>query len=277
MKNYVTRSISGIIYVFLISFSILYKPYSYASLFAIVTGLCLWEFYYLLEKNGESRINKPIATIGGVYLFISGFLWFSEKAFPAKYLALWFIIMLYLFINGLYTKDEHSLRNIAYTFFGQIYIALPFMFLSRLGYSTDIVGQPFYNPIFLMSFFVLIWVSDTGAYLVGSTLGKHKLFERISPHKTWEGSIGGSILAIIAAIAISQIFPGNLTFCQWIGFSLITVIFGTWGDLFESLIKRSLKVKDSGHMIPGHGGILDRFDSCLLAAPAIVIYYLFIH
>ena len=275
MKNIVTRSISGVIYVILISFSILCDQYTYASLFAIVTGLCLWEFYSLLEKNGEIQINKPIATLGGVYLFVTGFLWFAGLA-PVKYLSLWFIIMLYLNISELYKKEEHIIRNIAYTFLGQIYIALPFMFLSRLGFSMNEIMQPSYNQIFLMSFFLLIWASDTGAYLTGSYFGKHKLFERISPKKTWEGTIGGALLAVIVAIVISQLFPGQLTFWKWIGFSLITIIFGTWGDLFESMIKRSLKVKDSGNMIPGHGGILDRFDSSILAAPAVVIYYLFV-
>ncbi|MCK9311672.1 MAG: phosphatidate cytidylyltransferase [Bacteroidales bacterium] len=275
MKNFIIRSLSGIIYVALISWAILFGAYSFSLLFAIITGLSLWEFYTILEKNGEAKIDKPIATIGGVYLFVSGFLWFAD-IISVKYIALWFIIMIYLLIRELYTKDIHAVRDIAYTFFGQIYIALPFMFLSRIGFHASEMGNVVYNPILLMSFFVLIWVSDTGAYMIGSNFGKHRLFERISPKKSWEGFFGGVFFAILASVIISMLFPGNLTTAEWIGFGLITVIFGTWGDLVESMIKRSLKIKDSGNIIPGHGGMLDRFDSSILAAPAIVIYCLFI-
>ena len=275
MKNIVTRSLSGTVYVAIISFSILFSPYTFALLFAIVTGLSLWEFYSILEKNGDTKIDKPVATMGGVYLFVSGFLWFAG-ILPVKYIALWFIIMIYLLIRELYTKENHAIRDIAYTFFGQVYIALPLMFLSRMGFPTIETGIISYNAIFLMSFFALIWISDTGAYLVGSAIGKHRLFERISPKKSWEGFFGGVAFAVIASIAISEIFPGYLTLYQWIGFALTTVIFGTWGDLVESMIKRSLNIKDSGNIIPGHGGMLDRFDSSILAAPAIVIYYLFL-
>jgi len=275
MKNIVTRGISGFFYVAIISLSILYSPYTYAILFAIVTGMSLWEFYSLLEKKGEARIDKPIATLGGIYLFVSGFLWFAN-ILPVKFVSLWFVIMLYLMIRELYTKEENAIRDIAYTFLGQVYIALPFMFLSRLGLSVDELGKMDYHPIFLMSFFALIWVFDTGAYLVGINFGKHRLFERISPKKSWEGFFGGVVLAVLFSIGIAYLFPGNLSVFQWIGFALTTVIFGTWGDLVESMIKRSLNIKDSGNAIPGHGGFLDRFDSSILAAPAIVIYYLFL-
>jgi len=275
MKNFVTRTISGTVYIALITLSIILSPYSYALLFAIVTGLALWEFYTILEKNGEAKIDKPVATIGGVFLFVSGFLWFSGNL-PVKYISLWFLIMIYLLIRELYTKEEHAIRDIAYTFFGQIYIALSFMLLSRLGFPNAEMGAVAYQPILLMSFFALIWVSDTGAYLVGMTFGKHRLFERISPKKSWEGFFGGVGFAVITSVAISYFFPGYLTIYQWIGFALVTVIFGTWGDLVESMIKRSLGIKDSGKIIPGHGGMLDRFDSTILAAPAIVMYYLFL-
>jgi len=275
MKNFITRTISGFVYIALITLSILLSPYSYALLFAFVTGLSLWEFYTILEKNGEAKIDKPMATIGGVFLFVSGFLWFSG-ILPVKYISLWFLIMIYLLIRELYTKEVHAIRDIAYTFFGQIYIALSFMLLSRLGFPDPEAVATTYHPILLMSFFTLIWVSDTGAYLVGITFGKHRLFERISPKKSWEGFFGGVGFAVIASVAISYFFPGYLNIYQWIGFSLVTVIFGTWGDLVESMIKRSLGIKDSGTIIPGHGGMLDRFDSTLLAAPAIVMYYLFL-
>jgi len=275
MKNIVTRTISGAVYIALISISILYSSYSYLAFFSILTGLALWEFYQLLEKNFKSQINKPIATLGGVYLFVSGFLYFAG-IIPLRYVALWFIVMLYVLIRELFLKGENAIRDISNTFLGQIYITLPMMFLSLLGFIENPDGTMTYTPIFLMSFFVLIWLYDTGAYLFGITFGKHRLFERISPKKSWEGAIGGAIVSMLAAAGISFLFPGYLSLYQWLGFAFVAVVFGTWGDLVESMIKRSLNVKDSGNLIPGHGGILDRIDSSLLAGPAVVIYYLFL-
>lgn len=275
MKNIVTRTISGAVYVVLISFSILFSSYSYIIFFSIITGIALWEFYNLLEKNQNSQINKPIATIGGIYLFVSGYLYFSG-IIQMKFIALWFIIMLSILILELFKKGDNAIRNISNTFLGQIYIALPLMFLSLLGLKENFEGTMTYNPILLISFFSLIWIYDTGAYIFGVTFGKHRLFERISPKKSWEGAIGGAIVAMAASIGINYLFPGNLSMIQWLGFSLITVVFGTFGDLVESMIKRSMNVKDSGNIIPGHGGILDRIDSSLLAAPAVVIYYLYL-
>lgn len=274
MNNMVQRSISGSIYVVVIVFAILFSPYTYVLLFATVTGMCLWEFYGLLENKGEAMEDKPMATLGGIYLFVTGFFWFSG-AMNLKYIALWIIIMLYLIIRALYSNDPRALRTIAYTFFGQVYIGLPFMFLSRLGFPKDIIGLENYNPWLILGFFIIIWLSDTGAYLFGTAFGKHKLFERISPKKSWEGFFGGMILAVAVSFFFPIFVPAHLNALQWCGFAFTTVIFGTFGDLFESLIKRNLSIKDSGHIIPGHGGMLDRFDSSILAAPAVVIYYLF--
>lgn len=275
MKNIVTRTISGAVYVSLISFSILFSSYSYLIFFSLITGIALWEFYNLLEKNQNSQINKPIATFGGIYLFASGFLFFNGLI-QMKFFALWFIVMLAILIFELFKKGDNAIRNISNTFLGQIYIALPLMFLSLLGLKENFDGTMTYNPILLMTFFSLIWIYDTGAYIFGVTLGKHRLFERISPKKSWEGAIGGAIMALIASVGINYLFPGNLSLIQWLGFSLITVVFGTFGDLVESMMKRSMNVKDSGNLIPGHGGILDRIDSSLIAAPAVVIYYLYL-
>jgi phosphatidate cytidylyltransferase len=275
MKNLAVRTLSGAIYVGLITLSILCGPYTYAALFAVIAGLALWEFYRLLEKNAQVRINKTIAIIGGLYLFVSGFLGFAG-ILSLRYISLWFVFMLYLLIREVYAGRKNPIREVAYTFLGQIYIVLPLMFLGWLAYVGDTEETNTFSPVFLMAFFALIWMYDTGAYIVGVTLGKHRLMERVSPKKSWEGLIGGLILALAASVVISILFPGYLTMVQWIGFALITVVFGTWGDLVESMIKRSLNVKDSGNMIPGHGGILDRIDSCLLAAPAVLIYFLFI-
>ena len=160
----------------------------------------------------------------------------------------------------------------AYSILGQIYIVLPLALLGVWGYSTEyqlLYGHPEY---ILMVLFAFIWINDTGAYVVGSTLGRHRLFERISPKKSWEGFFGGLLFCIILALCLNYIIPGILTTVQWVIMGILTSVFSTWGDLCESLLKRTAGAKDSGKLLPGHGGILDRFDSELLASPVIFIY-----
>lgn len=180
-------------------------------------------------------------------------------------------------IVQLYVSPEKSpTASWAYSILGQIYIVLPLALLGVWGYSAEyqqLYGHPEY---LLMAFFVFIWINDTGAYVVGSTLGRHRLFERISPKKSWEGFFGGLIFCIILAACLNCIIPGILTTAQWIVMGVLTSIFSTWGDLCESLLKRTAGVKDSGKILPGHGGILDRFDSELLASPVIFIYLTFV-
>ncbi len=156
----------------------------------------------------------------------------------------------------------------------QLYIALPFSLLNVLAFQFTNCDLPWLLPL---SVFIFLWVNDSGAYCCGSLLGKHKLFPRISPGKSWEGSIGGGVFVLLAAWLISFIttqkgITTNLTTLQWMGMGLVVAVFGTWGDLIESLFKRTLGIKDSGNILPGHGGMLDRFDSSLLAIPAIVVY-----
>lgn len=273
MKNFITRTLSGFVYVGAISASILLGPTTCVAFFAILTGLALWEFYTLIEKKLQTIMEKTVAVIGGVYLFASGFLSFAG-ILPLRYVSLWFLVMLFVLIRELYNEKSNPFHETAMVFFGQVYIALPLMVMGRLTYPLDHSGT--YSPFLLMAFFVLIWVYDTGAYLVGVTIGKHRLFERISPKKSWEGLIGGYVLALATSVGLSYLLPDQMNTWQWIGFALVTVTFATWGDLVESMIKRSLKVKDTSNMIPGHGGLLDRIDSCLMAIPAVVIYYLFV-
>ena len=175
-------------------------------------------------------------------------------------------------ISELYLKKENPVLNWAFSMLSQLYIALPFALLSVLAFQNDVeLGTVSYNPILPLSVFVFIWLSDTGAYCVGSLIGKHRLFERISPKKSWEGSIGGGAVSIASSFAFAHFFPFMNTF-EWVGLALVVVIFGTWGDLTESLLKRQLHIKDSGNILPGHGGMLDRFDSALMAIPAAVVY-----
>jgi len=175
------------------------------------------------------------------------------------------IYIVLVLIFELYRKQTNPIHNWAYFILGQIFIALPFSLLNFILFIQD------WQPLILLSVFVTIWVNDTGAYLTGVTIGKHRLFERISPKKSWEGFIGGAVFALLSGYVFSLLIP-EIQLINWLVFSEIIVVFGTFGDLIESLMKRTVGVKDSGDLIPGHGGLLDRFDSMLLAAPVIFIY-----
>ena len=181
-------------------------------------------------------------------------------------------------VAELYLKQEDPIHDWAYTMMSQLYIALPFSLLNILAFHATPQGFVAYDAILPLSVFVFLWMNDTGAYLCGSLLGKHKLFPRISPGKSWEGSIGGGILVILVAVLVWYLTDQynlnqlGLTAVEWVGLGLTVVVFGTWGDLVESLFKRTLGIKDSGNILPGHGGMLDRFDSSLLAIPAAVVY-----
>ena len=159
----------------------------------------------------------------------------------------------------------------------QLYIALPFSLLNVLAFRST-GGDITYSYLAPLSVFVFLWINDTGAYICGSLLGKHKLFPRISPGKSWEGSIGGGILVMAVAVLVWYLTEQHgvndlgLGAAEWAGLGLTIVVFGTWGDLVESLFKRTLGIKDSGNILPGHGGMLDRFDSSLMAIPAAVVY-----
>ncbi len=276
MKNLVIRTITGVIYVVAIVVCFL-NPLGMEFLFAIITGLTLWEFCGLVNEIKGVWVNRFISTIAGVYLFLAFGGYCGGLVNTAIVFVPYLLTIIYLFVSGLYTKNENPLNDWAYTMLGQMYIALPFSTINVLAFNFSSDGFIEFNYVVPLGVFIFLWTNDTGAYCVGSLLGKHKLFERISPNKTWEGSIGGLILVLIAAGLIgylnkdSQALVG-LNILQWLGLGIVVAVFGTWGDLVESSIKRTLGIKDSGNILPGHGGMLDRFDSSLMAIPASVIY-----
>ena len=243
-------------------------------LFAFVTGMTIWEFTGLVNEREGVQVNRFISTVAGVYFFVamaghcSGFVDSDTVFIP------YLITIVYLLVAELYLKAKDPINNWAYTMLSQMYIALPFSMLNVLAFPQSGI----YSFVLPLSVFVFLWINDTGAYLCGSLLGRHKLFPRISPGKSWEGSVGGGLLVVCVAVLVWYLlnlyFPGesNLTALQWAGLGLVVVVFGTWGDLVESLFKRTLGIKDSGNILPGHGGMLDRFDSSLLAIPAAVVY-----
>jgi phosphatidate cytidylyltransferase len=247
-----------------------------AFLFAVVTGLTIWEFTGLVNEREHVAINRLICTVAGVYFFLA-MMGYNSGITSSGVFIPYLISIIYLLIAELYLKQEDPVSNWAYTMMSQLYIALPFSLLNVLAFRA--VGDGIcYTYLIPLSVFVFLWINDTGAYLCGSLLGKHKLFPRISPGKSWEGSVGGGILVMVIAVLVwylTEQYGVNdlqLSAVEWAGLGLTVVVFGTWGDLVESLFKRTLGIKDSGHILPGHGGMLDRFDSSLLAIPAAVVY-----
>ena len=275
MKNFIIRTITGIIFVAAIVASFL-RPEAMVLLFSIVTGLTIWEFTGLVNQRADVTVNRFISTVAGVYLFYAMTYYCSDiYAGVAKSVVFipYLVTIVYLLVAELYLKQQDPIQDWAYTMLAQMYIALPFSLLNVLAFNATNNGLVAFNPILPLSVFVFLWVNDSGAYCVGSLIGKHKIFPRISPAKSWEGSIGGAVFVLAAAWAVSYFLDDvMLNLYEWLGLGLVVVIFGTWGDLVESLFKRTLGVKDSGSILPGHGGMLDRFDSSLLAIPAAVIY-----
>lgn len=270
-NNFIQRAVTGVLFVVILVGCILYSPLSFGILFTLISALSVHEFTHLMNQSGEVSINKAITGLGGAYLFLA-LMGFCTLTTDARVFLPYLALLLYLIITELYLKKKNPIGNWAFSMLSQLYVALPFALLNVLAFqNAPEISSVTYNPILPLSIFVFIWLSDTGAYCVGSMIGKHRLFERISPKKSWEGSIGGGIFSIASSFAFAHFFP-FMPVWQWAGLAIIVVIFGTWGDLTESLMKRQLGIKDSGNILPGHGGMLDRFDSALMAIPAAVVY-----
>lgn len=274
INNFIKRAITGVLFVAILVGCILYNPLSFGILFTIISALTIYEFGQLVNMRVEgAKINKIIAMLGGAYLFLAimGFCTNASQKGSSIFIP-YVLLLLYMMISELYLKKENPVLNWAYSMLSQLYIGLPFAMLNILAFHNNPeYSSVSYNPILPLSIFIFLWMNDTGAYCIGSLIGKHRLFERISPKKSWEGSIGGGIVAIGVSFILAHYFP-FMSMLEWAGLALVVVIFGTWGDLTESLFKRQLHVKDSGNILPGHGGMLDRFDSALMAIPAAVVY-----
>lgn len=275
MSNLVVRALTGIVFVVVLVGCIVYSPLTFVLLFAFITGLTTWEFSTNVNKFAGASVNRLINTVASVYLFVA-MAGYCADLTPSMVFIPYLISTMYLMISELYLRKPDPLKNWAYAFASQIYVALGFALLNVLAFQADAkLGTTSFNPILPLSVFFFLWTSDSGAYLCGSMLHKYfpaKLFERISPNKSWVGSIGGGVLCLVVAAILSHFFPGMLSLPQWMGLGLTVCVFGTWGDLVESMFKRQIGIKDSGHVLPGHGGMLDRFDSSLLAIPASVLY-----
>lgn len=269
MNNFVKRAVSGFLFVVILTGCIFLHPIAFFVLFFIINILGLLEFSHMARRI-EVYINNPIYLVCGSMLFTAGFL-DAYLGYRDGYL--WcFIVSFILGIWELYRKKGNAFQNIAFTYYGLLYLSLPFTLLIYLPYMTQ--GE--WRPEIIFFPFLLVWLNDTFAYLFGSQFGRHKLFPRISPKKSWEGAVGGGIVTIGAALFIAPYLEG-LTIINNMIIAAIVVVFGIFGDLLESMFKRSIEIKDSGHIMPGHGGILDRFDAVIFVIPAIFVYLEFVY
>jgi phosphatidate cytidylyltransferase len=272
VKNLYTRTITGVVFVALTIGSLILHPFAFITVIFIFMIAALIEFFHLTGKH-DIHPQWIAGTISASIMYIVPALAAFGIISP-KSIAFLPLLLFVFFVAEIFRNKPNALQNIAFSIFAVIYIAIPFTLLIFLMSPIITEGQPHWHIVF--SFFVILWAHDTFAYLTGMWLGKHKLFEKISPKKTWEGSFGGLIFALLAAFVLSLFFT-ELSTVQWMTGALIIAVTGTFGDLSESLLKRNFNVKDSGKFFPGHGGVLDRFDAVLFAAPALFCYLILLN
>jgi phosphatidate cytidylyltransferase len=267
LKNLINRTVTGAIFAGLTIGSILWDPFFFAGIFLVFCVIGFFEFYRLFKQNGVQP-QKVAGIIAGIITY-SLMAFVARDAMDPAWLLLIIPAVFLPFVTEIYRNKPQPFYNIAITLLPVIYIAFPLAALNFLFSPWHFTGE--YYPNILLGFFIIFWTGDTMAYLGGSKFGKHRLFERISPKKSWEGSIIGALFSLGMAWFLS-IFFKELNTWQWLGMSAVIVVAGTYGDLVESVLKRSACVKDSGTIFPGHGGILDRFDGVLIGAPLVFVY-----
>lgn len=265
MNNFTQRILTGIVLITVIVCSVIFSQHSYLLLILFLNLLALREFYGLFQQYSPRRLPGLILSAG---LFISAL---SVIAYQCDWRILLVNILLVfsIYIIELYSNSESPFTRLSFTFLGLLYVTIPCIFLASLAFVP--FEQEIYHSHTILGLFFIVWASDSGAYAFGKLLGKHPLFARISPKKTWEGSAGGTFSALLVAFITSR-FYSEWSLAQWITIALIVVVIGTYGDFVKSLLKRSLAIKDSGTILPGHGGMLDRFDSVLASVPFVFAY-----
>ncbi len=277
MKNLVIRSLSGAVLGVVVLGAILWSQWSFGALLLVLSLAGMHEFYALCERRGEAP-QRVLGLLSGALLFALNFAFVSDDIRilgPAGHafgsgMAFLLLLMPLLFVCELYRKRENPAANIAVTLLGVVYVALPFSLLLYL----PILSTDAWTPWVVVAYVAIIWVNDVCAYLVGMTVGRRKLFERLSPKKSWEGFFGGLAGAVGAGLAAGHLLGASLA--AWAGLALVAAVVAVAGDLAESMFKRAAGVKDSGALIPGHGGVLDRFDAMLLSAPFVFVYMIFV-
>jgi phosphatidate cytidylyltransferase len=266
-SNFSQRALTGIIFVIVLIGSIIFHPLLFWILFGFISSMATREFYQLAEKDGA----QPQKNYGiGLALLLFALTAITASGYLSPIALFVFAPLIFaLFIIELYRKKASPFLNIGYTLLGILYVAFPFSLLNFLVFQQKEV----YSFHLILGYFIILWSSDTGAYLVGKAIGKHPLFPRVSPKKTWEGTFGGAGLGLLGAWGLSCFFK-EYSLVNWLVIAAIIVVMGSLGDLVESLFKRSIDTKDSGSLLPGHGGLLDRFDGLLISVPFIWFYLL---
>lgn len=276
VSNLLARSVTGIIYIAVILGGILLDSVAFVgAVFAIFAAQANFELQSVVGINRTRLMLKIVHALMTMLLFYVIFTGSVQSVSYREYLILllpYLAYYLFYLTAELYRNRPNPIYEVGLAFFSHIYIAAPLGVLMLLcvdkGTVMDLQGHVFsmQRTFWLLPIFVFVWLNDTGAFVVGSLIGKHKLFERISPKKTMEGLVGGLAFTLLGAVAFYYAFPNVTTLFYWLILALIVGGFSTWGDLFESFIKRTYGVKDSGNILPGHGGVLDRIDSILFAA-----------
>ncbi|HLN21550.1 MAG TPA: phosphatidate cytidylyltransferase [Bacteroidales bacterium] len=275
MNDLIRRSITGAGIVIFLLAGFLLHPVSFYLTGLILISAAMFEYYRIISSTGIKPMVYPGIITGLVLYTISTFV--ASGMLKSEFLLFLIPLSTLLIITEIYRKQERPFDSIAHTVFPLLWIAFPislfpFTAYNQEGLSSIIVQRGvIFSPEVVFAFFLLTWSSDTGAYVAGITLGKHRLIERISPKKSWEGFFGGMILSAIVAFLVSGMFNQFSRF-EWIIVSLIISVAGTYGDLAESMLKRSTGIKDSGSIMPGHGGFLDRFDSTILSFPLVYLF-----
>lgn len=270
-KNLITRTISGIFYVGALVGAVLSGGIWMILLTSVFAMIGVYEFLVMTNERKIHRIAALLDISAAVLLQIIAGLFIAEDVNAAlSLMAIYFIVLLSRVIVPLYAKHRNPVNSLARSIMAHCYIAVPLALFNLMQWIS---------PYLTLTILILIWVNDTGAFCVGSTMGRHKLFESISPKKTWEGFFGGLIFSIIAALVAGHTLLENhsasvATMCL---IGAVVSIFATYGDLLESQIKRTCGVKDSGKIIPGHGGVLDRIDSLLLVIPTTLLFIFIFH
>lgn len=266
--NIITRSISGAVYVGLLVGAVLSGGIWLILLTSLLAMIGVYEFLSMTSEGKLPRFASALDMSAAVMLQVAaGSLLVGKHQSFATLITVYLLLIVARVVIQLYANHRNPVHSLARSMMSQMYVALPLALLIILYYIT--------SPHLVLALLIFIWVNDTGAFCVGCTMGRHKLFERISPKKTWEGFWGGMLACVIAAIVMRGCFEqyyGMLSYCEIVVFGVLISVFATFGDLVESQIKRTCGVKDSGKLIPGHGGILDRIDSLLLVVPASLIY-----
>jgi phosphatidate cytidylyltransferase len=263
LNTFLKRTLTGIIFAIVLVSSIIFSQYSFAILMLIIILLAVNEFHSLIYK--EHKITF-LGSLSAILFFLSHY-FYASQIVSFEVLLVNLLIFIAIPIIELYRSHEKPFEHIAVLFTEIIYLALPFSLLNFIVFDSN----AHYSPIVLLAFIFMIWANDTGAYLVGSQIGRTPLFKKHSPKKTIEGSLGGLILVLVVAYLFFR-FWETYSLAEWLILGVLVTVFGTLGDLVESMLKRSLQVKDSGNLLPGHGGVLDRFDSIILASPVVFIY-----